>query len=148
MDMNKKRIISGLLVVLLISLGIIYAYYQYNRTNKSLAEIKPDFIVTAESVIKEFSDHETDANKKYLGKILSVKGMVKRVEKDEKGFYTLLVGDSVSPSSVRCSIDSLYSNAVVAYSRGMQIKIKGNCTGFNADELLGSDLILNHCVIE
>jgi hypothetical protein len=131
----------------LISLGI-YAYYQYNRTNKTLVKIKPDFIVTAESVIKEFSDHETDANKKYLGKILLVNGMVKRVEKDDKGYYTLLVGDSVSPSSVRCSMDSVYSKAAAAYARGMQIKIKGNCTGFNADELLGSDLILNRCVIE
>jgi hypothetical protein len=30
----------------------------------------------------------------------------------------------------------------------MTIKIKGNCTGYNEDELLGLDVIINRCVIE
>jgi hypothetical protein len=31
---------------------------------------------------------------------------------------------------------------------GSKVTVKGVCTGFNADELLGSDVILNRCSIK
>jgi hypothetical protein len=35
-----------------------------------------------------------------------------------------------------------------AIKPGMTVKVKGNCTGYNEDELLGLDVIMNRCIIE
>jgi len=51
-------------------------------------------------------------------------------------------------SSVRCSIDSLFTSEASKHNIAESIKLKGICTGFNSDEMgLGSDIIMNRCVI-
>jgi hypothetical protein len=42
----------------------------------------------------------------------------------------------------------MYTDRATAIKPGMTVKIKGNCTGYNEDELLGLDVIVNRCVIE
>ena len=74
--------------------------------------------------------------------------MVKTVDKDDRGYYTLSLGDTSSMSSVRCSIDSMYTDRASSIKAGMNVIVKGNCTGYNEDELLGLDVIVNRCVIE
>lgn len=63
--------------------------------------------------------------------------MVKEVIKDDKGFYTVVLGDTASMSSVRCAFDSVH-NSEAAGNSGRVIALKGICSGFNADEMLGS----------
>ena len=65
-----------------------------------------------------------------------------------RGFYSVVLGDTASMSSVRCSIDSVHSNEAAAVKKGSIIAVKGICTGFNADELLGSDVILVRSVVD
>ena len=69
------------------------------------------------------------------------------MEKDESGHYTLILGEEGSMSSVRCSMDSTHQQAADELQINTEVIIKGACTGFNADQLLGSDVILNRCVI-
>jgi len=70
------------------------------------------------------------------------------VEKNGNGFYTVILGEEFLMSSVRCSMDSLHQMDVASLTTGTLVTMKGNCSGFNRDELLGSDVILNRCVIE
>jgi hypothetical protein len=143
--MNKKKtIIGGIVVVIALAAG--YGWYQFNRTVQGLATVSADFSVNASDLIKEFVSSEDAANKKYLNKILSVKGMVKNVESAQN---TVVLGDTSDMSGVRCVIDSTASSTIGSLQKGAVITIKGAITGFNKDEtgLLGSDVQLNRCVI-
>ena len=146
--MTKKRIIIGG-IVLVVLMGAIYGFYQYNRTVQNLSNVDADFSVNATALIKEFVSNEDSANKKYLNKILSVKGMIKNVETGT-GTGTVVLGDTSDMSSVRCVLDSNAARSLAgSLQKGKVITVKGAITGFNKDEtgMLGSDVQLNRCVI-
>lgn len=145
--MIKKRIIIGGIVVV-IMVTAIYAWYQYNRTVEGLSAVRADYSINASALINEFVNNEDSANKKYLNKILSVKGMVKSIETGQ-GAGTIVLGDTTDMSGVRCVLDSSALAMTASLQQGAVITIKGAITGFNKDEtgLLGSDVQLNRCVI-
>jgi len=147
--MKRKRMIWYIPLAVLLVLAVLaaYIYKEYNRTYEDTAEIKPDYSVTAASLLKEFEMDEPASNKKYWDKVILVNGMVKDRVKDDRGLYSLILGDTASMSSVRCNMDSVHNKEASAVKKGDQLSMKGICTGFNADELLGSDVILVRCVV-
>jgi hypothetical protein len=148
--MKRRKIIRYIIISLLIIIAAaaLYIYKEYNRTHRDTALLKPDYSLTATNLIKEFETDEAASNKKFWDKVIRVEGVVKDVIKDERGFYTLALGDTTSMSSVRCSIDSLHSNEAATIRKGSLAAVKGICSGFNSDELLGSDVILVRSVVE
>ena len=147
--MNKKTIIILIAVIAIAAAGL-YAWKEFNRKNEDLTEVKAAFIVNANGLINEFTQNDSASNAKYLGKIVTVEGVVKKVENDDYGHHTIVLGDSVNMSSVRCAVDSTHAADATVLQRGQSVKIKGFFTGFKKDEtgLLGSDVELNRCVIE
>jgi len=145
--MSKKRtIIAGIIAIIIIV--ALYGCYQYNRTVQGLNDISADYTVNATALINEFVTNDSTANKKYLNKILEVKGMIKKVE-ENSGTGIVVLGDTTDMSGVRCILDSTTSATAGSLKRGAVITIKGAITGFNKDEtgLLGSDVELNRCVL-
>ncbi|MGB3008581.1 MAG: hypothetical protein WBC06_18845 [Chitinophagaceae bacterium] len=148
--MKRKKIILYVVLALLLigSAAAIYIYKEYNRSHKDTAKLKSDFTLKATDLLKEFETNEQLSNTKYLDKIITVQGQIKEITKDEKGFYSVALGDTAAMSAVRCSIDSLHTNEAMSLKNGMSVAMKGICSGYNADELLGSDVILVRSVIE
>lgn len=148
--MKRKNIIRYIVLPLLLVLAAAayYIYREYNRTHKDTTRLKPDYSVSATELLKEFETSEQAANKKYWDKVLRVEGMVKDLTRDDKGFYSIILGDTSSLSSVRCSVDSAHGAEAAALKKGTVVAVKGICSGFNADELLGSDVILVRSVID
>jgi len=148
--MKRKNILRYIVLPLLVigAAAAIYIYKEYNRKQKDTASLKPAYSVTASSLVSEFEANEKASNTKYLDKVIRVDGIVKQLEKDDKGFYTIILGDTASMLSVRCSIDSIHTSEVAAVKQGSVIAVKGICSGFNADEMLGSDVILVRSVVE
>ncbi len=146
---RKKRIIYILLVLLVIAIvGGFYGYKEFNRKNESLTDATPAFKVKSTDLISEFAADEKAANTKYLGKVVQVAGIVKKLDKDDKGFYTVVLGDTSSMSSVRCSVDSLFTAEITSVKPNAPVFMKGICTGYMADDLgIGADVILNRCVL-
>jgi hypothetical protein len=58
-----------------------------------------------------------------------------------------VLGEAGSMSSVRCSIDSTHSEEAAKVQKGQSLSVKGICSGFMSDEMLGSDVQLDRCVI-
>ena len=139
-------IVGGIVVVIL--MAVIYGWYQYNRTVQGLTDARADYSVDASALIQEFISNEEVAQKKYLNKILSVKGTVKGIEPGENT-GTVVLGDTTDMNGVRCVLDSTANVTTGPLQRGAVITINGAITGFNKDEtgLLGSDVQLNRCVI-
>jgi tRNA_anti-like len=146
--LNRKKNI-WLIIILVAAAGAWYGYREYNRTYKDLQNTKPDFVLSAISLIHEYETGDSTINKKYNGKVIEVTGYVKNIEKDEVGFYTIILGDSISQSSVRCSMDTVHAADAANIVKGSSATIRGSINGFNKDEtgLLGSDVILNYCAI-
>jgi len=142
-----KRFILLLFVIIVIA-GDWYGYRLYTGKVPSLTEVKSDATVSATDLIAAFEKDSASANKQYLGKILEVSGNIKSLEK-ESG--TVSLGNTEGNSSVRCSLDSAFVKDIASLNPGSAITIKGNCTGYMPDETglgLGSDVILNRCVLE
>jgi len=148
--MKRKNILRYIVLPILLigAAAAIYIYKEYNRKHKDTAKVKPDYSITATGLIKEFEANEAASNTKYLDKVIRVEGLVKELARDEKGFYSIILGDTASMSSVRCSIDSVHAAGAAAVKQGSAIAVKGICSGFNADEMLGSDVILVRAVVD
>jgi hypothetical protein len=148
--MKRKNILKFIVLPLLLILAAVafYIYKEYNRTHKDTAKLKPDYTLEATQLMKEFEEDEKASGTKYWDRIVKVNGFVKEVLKDDRGFYTVVLGDTASMSSVRCSIDSVHSSEATEVQQGSIIAIKGICSGFNADDMLGSDVILVRSVVD
>ena len=144
----KRKYIAWALVLLLLA-AFVYGYMEYNRKRADSKTMEPNFSTEALALLQEFNSNEAASNKKYAGQnvIVAVSGMVKEIMKNEKGHYTILLGDITSLSSVRCSMDTLYSAELSRIQRGSFTTLKGNFNGYKADELgIGADIELNFCV--
>ena len=140
-----KRVILVIVFLVLLA-GSWYAYHLYTGKVKSLDVVEADVALSATSLVQAFQKDSAEANRKYLGKIIAIHGTVKAVEPESS---TIVLGENASDWSIRCSMDSNYVNVVGTFKPGNVLHIKGNCTGFLADDLgLGSDIVFNRCVIE
>jgi len=145
--MKKKRVFFSIIFIAIVG-GAWFGYGEYQRKVKDLANVTAQVTMQANELINSFEKNEAAANAEYLDKIIAVKGKVKAVEKNDRGYFTLVLGEGGSMSSVRCSMDSVHVKDIAGVKVGNDITVKGACTGFNTDELIGSDVILNRCVIE
>jgi len=144
---KKKKIIS-LFIILTAGAGIGYAVNLYNEKSPDYSHVNPDIKISAVSFIHEYETNDSAANLKYLDRVVETEGTIKKIEKDEKGYYTVVLGDTANLSSVRCSMDTLHNEDAAHLKAGSSATVRGKCTGFNKDEMgLGSDVILNRCAI-
>jgi ATP-dependent protease HslVU (ClpYQ) peptidase subunit len=151
--MKKRNTIILILFLLMAVAAVFIAFTLFDKNVKHLSSSKADLITTATDLIKKFETDEVAANKEYLGGkldfIITVSGTVKEIIKDETGTCTVVLGDSTTRSSVRCTMDSLQNTQASSLKTGSDVSIKGAITGFMKDDLgIGSDVVLNRCVIE
>jgi hypothetical protein len=147
---KKKPMILPLtaLVVLGLLFGIWKGLSEYNRKNDDLGHVKADVKISTTQLIHDYETNDSLANQNYLGKVIEVNGKIKKVEQDEKGYYTVVLGDSAVHASVRCSVDTVHNADAAVLKPGSSINLRGACTGFNKDDMgLGSDVILNRCAV-
>ncbi|OYU56463.1 MAG: hypothetical protein CFE25_04285 [Chitinophagaceae bacterium BSSC1] len=146
--MKKRKLLYAAIVVTLALCSVsIFAYTEFNRKVKNMQDLSIDKTISAEDLIKDFSIDEKIGNSAYLNKVLLVTGKFKTMDQAAGNRFSILLGDSSSSISIRCSMDSSYQHPF-EYKVGQVIKIKGAYTGFNADDLgLGADILLNKCII-
>lgn len=145
MKKNLKIIVA--LVLLAAVLGAWFAYREYNRKPASMESMKADFVTNTATLLGAFEENEAKANQQYLDKVVEVEGAIRAINQDEAGLYTVTLGDDGSLSSVRCSVDSVISEQARDLVPGSSVTVRGVCTGFMADPLLGSDVTLVRCTI-
>ena len=145
-SMKKNRVILLIIAIVLLA-GILYVYREYNRPNKILSEVEAAVKIPAPELSASYANNDSLANLKFLGKIIEIDGILKNVETPEDHISIVVVAGKEGMSSVRCTMDSSFNRQSFSLEKGSPVVIKGICTGYNADELLGSDVLLNRCVI-
>ena len=147
---KKRNFVLPVLILtgLTIGFGVWKGLQEYNRTNKDLVTVEPDVKISTTDLIHEYEANDSAANQKFLGKVIEIKGNITKVERDEKGYYTVVFGDGARSSTVRCSMDTVHNEDAANLKEGSSAIVRGSCTGFNKDEMgLGSDVILNRCAV-
>ena len=134
----KKMII--ITVLLLVGFTALFMYREYTREVKNATASNPDFRLDAKALVSEFSLNDAYALAKYSGKLLEVSGTITSIE---NGTNPIIVFGNDPQIKIRCVFDKLNDLP----PNGASIIIRGYCTGFNKDELIGSDIMMNRCAI-
>ncbi len=142
--MNRKRII-WIVILIAAALAAFYGYKEYTRTNKKLTNVKSDFFVSADSLIKEFETGDSAAYNKYDKKVIEVTGIIKNSSMEN---FTILLGGTGKLSAVICELDTSFRKEASIPGIGSTAVVKGLFVGFKKDELmgLGTDVNLKRCV--
>jgi hypothetical protein len=131
---TRWKILIGLLLVL--TVGIVYGVREFTRGNKDLADAKPDVSIAATQLLSEYAANETVANKKYLNKVISVRGVLKSVDKDSAGMVTLSLDAGDPIAAVSCQLDTKHIDESAAVKSGDSVTVVGMCTGMLTDVVL------------
>ena len=130
-----------LFIAVIVILGGGFAFYLYNKPVASIDSIDAALTISADELFSQFENNETEANSKYLGKIIEVHGKVKDFSIGDSGDLNLVLASGNEMFGINCGLakgqDVRYKN----YQVGDSIKIKGECTG------ILSDVVLTRCVI-
>lgn len=145
--MRIKRIIL-LLVAFGMSLAALYAYREYHRSNKDILNVPPAYKLQDTALLNAFLLNELSAGEKFIGKVVSVSGVVRSVDLDRPGNSSIVLGKGPVGPSITCILDSNYISTGRGIATGDTASLKGVVVGFNRDEtgLLGSDVQLVRCV--
>ena len=132
---NMKKLISiGLLIAFLV-VGYVY-FFVYNKSHPDYANQKPDFELRAETLYNDFINNAE--SKKYLGKVILIKGMVSSIENtDSSAVISINFEEGMfGEQGIRCTMLSPY----ILIKPGTEITIKGVCSGYNK-----TDVLLENC---
>jgi hypothetical protein len=146
--MKKYRVVLLLAAFALVA-SAFYGGHEYFKPNPDTALLNPAFQNEASGLLKEFSTDDSAATRKYLGKVIMTKGIIREIEKHSPDYYTLVLGEQGVLSSVRCEIDKHHARDLASLQAGSMAEVKGVFTGYNKDAtgLLGSDAQLTRCVV-
>ncbi len=117
-------------VILLICVAAI-GIYKINKTHHNTAAEPPVASVSATDLYSQFSHTETQATKKWVGKVLEISGIISSIS--ETGKYISINLRAGSDAGVNCNVlkNELESGEVL--DTGQVITIKGKCAGFLID---------------
>jgi hypothetical protein len=136
----KTYIKVALFVITFIALsGILAALYLYNLKHTDMAKAKPDFIITATLLQKEFEDDEAAASSKYINKILEVTGTIASIKPADKQIISISLNTASGLSSIICTFEAI--NDPSRLRNGDEITLRGECSGFLMD------VLLNNCAL-
>jgi hypothetical protein len=138
--MKKIRIF----LLALAALGLACAGYGFYLYKKKPADIRKEaaaYEVSASGLLAEFNNDEPAANKKYIDRVIAVKGKVTDIKTDSTGQTTVFLDSGDLMSAVTCSFYQDETPAVKTIHTGDEVTIKGKCTG----KLM--DVVLNKCSI-
>jgi len=136
-----KKIFIVFAILFCIVAGILLAsglYFKF-MPDKNYEKVKADYTLNANNLLTEFEANETKANKKYMDKVVEVKGTIAEITKDQKGATVVALRNADAFSGVLCTLNE--SSKIQSYNVGQAITIRGVCTG------MLMDVVLNKCVI-
>jgi hypothetical protein len=132
------KILLGVVMFIVLA-AILAALYMYNLKHTDMAKAKPDFVITATALLKEFEDNEAAASAKYISKIVEITGTVATVKPAENNILNISLVTESDLSSVICTFAAISDPSSV--KAGDAITLRGECSGFLMD------VLLNNCVI-
>jgi tRNA_anti-like len=126
--MRKKYFFGiGIVLLCLAILGI----YSIFKPHQNVEGESPAASFSARDLFNEFQHDEAAADKKWVGKVLEVKGVISSVS--EAGKYESVNLAAMNDGGINCSFLKKDMDSNTGFHKGDSITIKGKCTGFLMD---------------
>ena len=110
------------------------------ETHKDTIDVKADYTITADELIKEFIENDTATNKKYREKVLVVNGSALAVDIRNDSTSNIKFADSTG-SYINFSLEKNQLDNVKNIKSGDPVSLKGVCSGSIFSEILGTTSI-------
>lgn len=127
-----------LLIAILLILGGIFAYQQYNKPHRDASTESPFTTITAEELFDAFDQDEINSTAKYVDKVLEINGTVIEILEGREGEYSLVLKTNHPVFGIKCAILSENPSPPEV---GAEVTIRGICSGFN------SDVEISRCIL-
>ena len=138
----KPIVKIALAVILLFAVAAILAgLILFNKKHTDTAKARPDFVVTATSLQKEFEDNEVKASARYINKILEVSGTIISITPADSPNINISLKTGSDMSSVICTFPGITDPSKL--KAGEEITVRGECSGFLMDVLLNNCSIIS-----
>ena len=129
--MNLKKIFYLILLIAAIGSGI--GYYMYNKPVQSLENNKAEYQISAVELLGAFETSEAEANDKFLDRIISVNGLIDKINVNEHNYQNIYLQTHSPLSQVICEMEK---GRNIKLKVGDKVTIKGKCTGFLMDVIM------------
>jgi hypothetical protein len=116
--------------------AILAALYMFNLKHTDMSKAKPDFIVSATDLQKEFELNETAASARYINKILEVTGTITSITHADSNYLNISLKTGSDISNVICTFPAVGDLSML--KTGEEITLRGQCSGFLMDVLLNN----------
>ena len=128
---NKITLITISLLFFIAFFGTVF--FVYNKPHKDFSSAQADMTIDATKLYEHYQNDLSDANLKFLDKVLLVNGIVTELNSN-----LVIVGGNVV-----CALDSSYvlDTDIILDAK---ISVKGRCIGY--DDLFG-EVRIDHCFI-
>jgi len=138
--MHKKyQIIIAFGTLIAVCAG--WGLYLYNMPHRNVAGVRPSVQIDATALCDDYSRDEAVADKRFVGKVMEVRGMV--VESQLTGkTANIRLGASGTDIAVSCDFSVTNAGEFHIPPKGAMVTVRGRCTGFL------QDVNLVDCILE
>ena len=138
------------ILIVIVALFIVASFavwYIFNEKFTDTQKVDAEFKVEAQNFIKEFTQNDTTANKKYVEKIISVKGAVSEIEMVDSIVNVKMI-DTTTDAYIIFAFQDEEMKKAKLLKEGEKVTIKGSCSGGAYSEILEAEFInFKRCVI-
>ena len=103
----------------------------------------PDYILSANQLLREYQNNEVAADNKYKGKIVLVSGIIQNIGKDILDNPYIVIGGSGFLDGVQCYFTKNQEQALAYISKGQRVRVKGKVSG-----LLLVNVQIQNCTLQ
>jgi hypothetical protein len=121
--------------------AVLAGLYFFNLKHTDMSKARPDFVITATALEKEFEANETQASTRYINKILEVNGIIASINTAKDNILTISLKTGSDLSSVICTFPAVADPS--KFRAGDSITLRGECSGFLMDVLLNNCASVN-----
>jgi tRNA_anti-like len=132
--------ITLFIVLAIVLIAILTALIEFNKKHADTAKVRPDFVITATTLQKEFEDNEKAASARYINKILEVSGTIASAVPSDSAHLNISLKTGSEISSVNCVLTA--AGDMAKLKPGLEITLRGECSGFLMDVLLKNCAII------
>jgi hypothetical protein len=125
----RKIYFFGAGIVLLCLVG--WAIYNVTRSHRNVSGDQAVASLSATGLYNEFAKNETEASKKWVGKVIEITGVISSI--NPGGNYIAINLRGSDDAGVNCSVLKKDLPPGVNFRKGDSVSIKGKCTGFLMD---------------